>query len=595
MMEPIALDNSSNYSIHLINSYQSPIKYIRVVESEELIIVLLVGGYMDLWYSSEILQGALIHRTVQLLPYVYFDYCHLSQTFYFVSFDRVSQVRIIREATDCKVEETHKAVAGMVACTWVEELQQLVCLSCNNIFYRLTFNSLPAASIEFTKSIKKRSEQLLNIVPGVSKDVIRNYEGVKKVYALNDARINEILKRTSVLTNLLRQPQKLQDRIEKEYHKQLLLSMATKSKLIEKLFNLHLEYHLLIPSMEYFKQRNSNCRLLNVEFVGDMKLSMESKGSDYCIEYFTLIFFQVNSKLPSSKRDALLALFSSSDWYLEVFTKQQSLQIPVTLENTEEKEICLIIKCSTNTDKCSLLLERFQLRLLTYVSHFQSYLLIQFPLTVDYNHSRRFQYLYTNCILNMMHENVEDAVNSMESSLRSGAVYRHKLAVDSADDWSIILKSLPEFLPDSGTIYFLGYIPLQLDYNKTTNVITIASRSPQAIFYFKVHCYLTVSAEHDTTEGAEVISLVESKKDGHQILATIMVSQESIHYCSSPAEHLIFIYYYYSLSPFQEHESNVERLCGLLTDVSSNVALHWETLRNIYDNLRRDPLTHIYR
>lgn len=443
------------------------------------------SGYLDLWYSSQMLQGALTHRMVQILPYLQFDYCSLQRSFYFVSFNRVMQLQIIREQSECRVQETHKTLVGMVACTWVEELQQLVCLSCNNIFYRLTFNNL---------SVTKRKEKRASITsPIISNDCVRNYELLKNVHALTNTRICNLIKKKLILSNLLKEPKKLAEKMKLEHQKQLLLSVAQNIKVMEKLLSSHIEYHLSTSRVEYAK-KYPNIFFMNIEFNNCEKALLE-RNAESIIEYNALVFIKISERLFNSKRSALLAIFFSNHWCLQIFSKQQSILVPLFICNLEKK-ICLILKCLTNCDlqkPNKPPLERFQLRLLSIVNHLRSHLLIEFPVEVEYFHSERLEHLFSSN--NILYTINDKKLNKGETNWNCpnvGNTYKHEICLANVRDLKRIFKGFSASSTNGKLFYFLGLIPFKVDHSESGNFITISSDNPAVIFYFKVHCLLTL-------------------------------------------------------------------------------------------------------
>uniref|UniRef100_A0A1A9ZW13 Uncharacterized protein n=1 Tax=Glossina pallidipes TaxID=7398 RepID=A0A1A9ZW13_GLOPL len=283
-----------DHHIHLLSAYASNVECVKLDCAKQFLIVLLQCGYIDVWFrSNQQFKDTLQLRTIQITTFTHYDFCASSTTFYFVMPDQINQLKIsINEQwrdgdEECLIHEEYKAISGIIACTWAEHLQQLVCISYNNIFYRVTFHEN-----ECIKHSENSSQ----------------HDNSRELHALTKEHVEELLEKAHVISELIEQPSLLHQQIEDEHKKQVSIAMGHKTELLRKYYKAYVEYYNYLPTSESYQ---------NDTTVIKTQLKNNQKGQNKLI-YYASIYFKLQ------KQDNSVSAFTDTNWYLQLITENET-------------------------------------------------------------------------------------------------------------------------------------------------------------------------------------------------------------------------------------------------------------------------------
>ncbi|XP_061401227.1 uncharacterized protein LOC133336982 [Musca vetustissima] len=520
------------YTIQLLNTYATTIEYIQIDCKKNLLIVLLESGHMDIWYKSTTAFGSVYHLKHEIAHFTHYDYNALDNTFYITKPDEVTQLRMDKsdKNNEYTIKEVHKSVSGMIACTWVESLQQLICLSINNIFYRLCFD------------ISSKEAGGSNI-----KDLAEGYEHFSSLYALTNKKMKLLLSRSQVVTNLIELPKQLHEAVELEWQKQQLLSLGYKN-LWQHIFKCSIEYHNMESTIEYQHQEDN----IFIRTTFDRDVAEE-------IYIYTLLRLTTTT---TSKRDKLfLTIMQCTTWLLQLSFegKTLSIQIPPELLN---KKLHLLVKCSTKSRQ---IVPEFSLHFLAFVEHNSTYICIRnevpcckivntyrdlFSLTRQIN-------IYRNAKLNIDYQ--LERFHKATSATQNQTLLKHTFAnINKQELLSCLdLNSEGYQNADCLKLYYLQEhaIDIRCDTNRQLEITT---ENPEAMFYFKIMLMWKLKS-------IESIDLTNANG----------TSLQKIMHCQSEIETL-----YGSLTSMMENDAADHCLPA--------VSLHLENLTKMYIKLRSE-------
>lgn len=343
-------DSNTNidYDIQLLCTYATNIVSVHIDCDERRCLIFLQCGTIDIWYYS---QFICILRRMQHYTgsqYSHQVYAASTRCFYFTDEEQVAQLHFSYDAEMdcCRVQEAYKAIPGMVACTWVETQRQLICLSCNNIFYKITFETTVSASTVSTK-----------------------YENFQKLYELTPARLSRLLARAKFVDELTQLPVQMHATIDQECAKQQLLAVASNRHLYRYLAKSRLVYSVQLPTT----------------FQPDMIIMYANNSFQlHHDSYVALIYMQI------SKNDVLHGGDSLWHLYIDVdCSDSYMLHIPNTLL---QKQLCIVLPLKRTEKK---LLAEIELKLYTLVSLEADFVAVSLPIDLEIN-SATYAELFTS-------------------------------------------------------------------------------------------------------------------------------------------------------------------------------------------------------
>lgn len=464
------IPEEDNFSIHLLNTYACAIERICINCKNNLIIVLLQSGHMDIWYKSNRMFGTLLHCQYDVPSFLSYEFAQSNNTFFFTTPEEVLELKIITNNVnsvekECIVNENRKCISGMTSCTFVEDLQQLICLSINNVFYKINFTT--------------QSETIENCAT--------NVENLNGLYPLNSKHIKELRAKADIVEELLEQPNYLHNAIEQEFKKQQILALDSKRELFEQLFQCYLEYHKHLPGIEYF---NNDLVYLNASF--------QSQNSDNTQSIFCLIFMSLKSK---KSNDVLSSLFADAVWYLYISCFEQYFQFHIPWPVLNNK-LCVVVKIPLK-DSERQILPKLSLDLNTFFNANNHTVCLKYKLLVLVNEKTYINLFSTNV------RNVQVLRNSFndikvltgdQAKLTSNSenldkfdqvCFRfkqcHKIPKNILHDVMNKMKIKLEWLTGVDfKIYYLHQYLVELNYDAANKILTICSNYSSAIFYIKL-------------------------------------------------------------------------------------------------------------
>lgn len=458
-----------DYSVRLLNTYASNIECTRIDCEKNLFIVLLQSGHMDIWYKSQKIFGSIFHQYHQISNFLDYDYQPINNTFYFTTNEDIVQLKIIalNEAeieAECVTKEIRKSISGMIACTWVESKQQLVCLSFNNIFYRICFN--------FEETTENET----------------NYENLSHLYALNAKRVEELMAKAAVMSELIERPKRLHEAIEKEFEKQQLLALGSKHDILKKLFYCHIEWHVYLPSTNYFEEDCIQIRTLH---------SPNQTQSIICLIFVTL---------KNTDKTFLNTLFNTSAWYLHISNRYQSILINIPNELINKK-LCFVLESPLKNGEVKGLAQ-FSLNLLTFLNHNANFMCLKFNLILECN-EKTYRHLFSsnfrNIVLPRKHVNdIENLIanfnknkTSQVDRCRNNFELKHQFTISEKELKDIMLQYFSKSSFDKYfKLYYIYQYLIELSYDVSKHILQISSNNPEAILYFKLFLLHTVHSRN---------------------------------------------------------------------------------------------------
>lgn len=218
------VDTEQAYNIELICIYTTSVNFMRLLPAQNLCLVYLSCGTVDIWYMSQLLgiKQRQMHYTGS--EWLDFDASSDNGDFYYTDGEQLVRLRFQYDAQldDCQIQRCVKSVPGMQACAWVQHIEQLVCLSDNNIFYRIAF------------SMQQLSDEDEDKDEGVLND-------------LTPAAMEQLRSNAQVLQKYEKQPNELMTAIQREYEKQQLVAVARNEASFEGSLEATLEFRRQLP------------------------------------------------------------------------------------------------------------------------------------------------------------------------------------------------------------------------------------------------------------------------------------------------------------------------------------------------------------
>uniref|UniRef100_A0A1B0AKM2 Uncharacterized protein n=1 Tax=Glossina palpalis gambiensis TaxID=67801 RepID=A0A1B0AKM2_9MUSC len=456
-----------NHHIHLLSAYASNVECVKLDCAKQFLIVLLQCGYIDVWFgSNQQFKDTLQLRTIQITTFTHYDFCASSTTFYFVMPDQINQLKIsINEQwrdgeEECLIHEEHKAISGIIACTWAEHLQQLVCISYNNIFYHITFHKN-----EFIKHSENSSQ----------------HDNSQELHALTKEHVQELLQKAQVIGELIEQSSLLHQQIEDEYKKQVSIAMGHKTELLRKYYKAYVEYYNYLPSSESYQNSTTLIKT---------HLKNNQKGQNKLI-YYALIFFKLNRQDKS-----VLSAFTDTNWYLQLSTENESMFLFLSDEMLK-RNLCLLVECNLQEEK--IFLSNFQAKLFTFVKHASNYFSVNFVVELEENETS-FQNMFSHKVdflslwspisnlRNILQKNLTR--KSEMTELATVTNYTCTFTLQNREHGKKVLQNLNlkmDGLTEDLKLYFLAHYLIVLKYDISSKTISITSEFPEALYYLKLY------------------------------------------------------------------------------------------------------------
>lgn len=297
-------DAEQEYNIELMCVYATSVSFIRILPAQNLCLVFLDCGSVDIWYVSQlsgIKQRQMHYTGAEWLDY---DATDDNGDFYYTDGEQLVCLRFQYNAQfdDCLVQSSVKPIPGMQACTWVAHIQQLVCLSENNIFYRIAFGQE-----QDEVSVKAESASVLS--------------------DLTPAAIERLRQNAQVIKHYEEQPVNLLAAIKRELDKQQLVAVVHNEVWIRNSVEARLEYRRHLPGY------GSEVLLLHTANQVDL-----CSSSIYAIFHF---------KFPKGQE-----LMHCSHWQLVVYYGQEVYMYRLPTNLLLSRKCLLVVPLKKQADEC---------------------------------------------------------------------------------------------------------------------------------------------------------------------------------------------------------------------------------------------------
>ncbi|KAH8236946.1 hypothetical protein KR038_000863, partial [Drosophila bunnanda] len=432
--EPLEEGADSPYHIELLCVYAAIVKFIRILPDQNLCLVFLNNGSVDMWYVScllEIKQRHMHHTGAEWLDYDATSECG---DFYYTDGMQVVRLRFKYngQLDECYVDTMVKSVPGIQCCTFLNHSEQLVCLSDNNIFYRIGFEAndpnKDSPMADFTAEAIER---------------IRNNAQALEAYQ--------------------RQPAILREALQKEYEKQQLIAVGRNN--FDESLRASLEFHRRVPGYE-----DENVLLLQPE----PEVPTLKAGSLYAVLNLTVINSQ---PLQHSNNWQLLICFDH---------KIQSFLLPTnTLLNRRCRLVVPLRKLKNE------FLPRFNIKLVAFIEISSLISAVLLPVSVTKS-AATYSSLFSST-RSFADIGSEDLLIPTTKASTSEPVIQHTIRFGNGLTLPQIAclfnasKNGNDGLLD---LYFLDDAKLRLQGCSNDSMGTLESEDASAIYYFKQHLLL---------------------------------------------------------------------------------------------------------
>ncbi|SPP85544.1 uncharacterized protein LOC117587580 [Drosophila guanche] len=448
-----AEDSEQAYHIELLCVYACPIHFVRLLPRQNLCLVILSSGSVDIWHVSKLLgikQRLMHHTGSEWLDYD-FDASSENGDLYYTNGEQLVRLRVKYNAQldECLVQSSAKSVPGIQACTWVSHSEQLVCLSDNNMFYRIAF--------------------------GVDSE-----EAHKKTSLLSDftpAAIQRVRQNTQQLDKYERQPVLLQLAIQREYQKQQLVAVGSNNKLIAGSCKASLKFHRQIP------------------FSGDAVMLLQpAQEMDLHSNCIYAIF-----KL---SLDSCEHLMHSTHWQLLLTIDDHQTRVHVLPELLLNRSCNLVVPLRKRRNER---LPELTLKLVAFIELHGHLSAVLIPILVEEN-SYTYSALFEGSVtaVDLRSDNDLPMYNK-----KTGPTICHKFRLPN----NLTLPQVANLFNAAGNLkenlmeIFFTDIKLRIQGNKDDGEeeslpLSLQCEDPSAIFYFKHHILLNVeplNASRDST------------------------------------------------------------------------------------------------
>ncbi|XP_037911595.1 uncharacterized protein LOC119651860 [Hermetia illucens] len=430
-------EDGSDFSIFVIHTLASEIASIRFISEPNLILIFMKCGVLEMIFYSKLYKS--LDRKVYMTGADI-----ISSTFAENCFFYSEDFRIVKcELTYNKLEHTievkkmEKAISGIVAMTWVSTTKKLICLSENNIFYRVKFDEAKegASNDEFSE--------------------------------LNHEKMKEIEAHFSRLVNLIEEPNRIRKLIRCESQKQELMSIYKRQDMYEDLIEARLSFYKDLPELQG----------LTIYPISEQVLTKNT--------YFALVELQIRTN----------PIFKSGLWRLCIELLGDRCiykSIPVTPTMLEDP---LTILLQTEKGKI-LILPQIRVTLTSLLNVGVDFMYISMPAKVRNTNIDKLFSSKLKTLVDPNRKTVDEkiaahsrnnALPSTSSSLEFSSRIKTPLLVTIEEIYETFdtpTDQSTESLEHKFVIYILGE-QVNIEYFELENIIEITCHDPGALYYTK--------------------------------------------------------------------------------------------------------------
>ncbi|XP_037960530.1 uncharacterized protein LOC119689713 isoform X2 [Teleopsis dalmanni] len=484
--DDIDVNTTPAYDIELFFTYASPVEFIKVLTNHKLLIVFLQCGTIDIWFISKAID--MKEHSSHYIGSVYnsYDMSDEKACFYYSDSEKVAQLQILYESVRDVyiIEETFKSIPGVVACTWIENTQELVCLNSNNIFYKVKFHENNTVGIYDTKSKFEKIEDLYELKP------------------IN--KITQFLKKTEIVAELSHAPQKIRQEIEKQFSKQKLIAVCNKLPIYTKLLHASLEFHMQVPTT----------------FPEDTVILFINKN--YFLQSETL-FALLHLRITENN------IFKTAHWqlHIDITSSSHMVHIPNKLLN---KKLCIILPLQR---KMLQVLPNFNIQMLTFLKVESRCLAITLPINLK-PHLTTYSNLFSkfqHCITFYNTHNISGFVANFQREelvpTKSNLI-KHTLQCPQTCTFLNILRIFDcciDEIKDSDTIeLYVMSVKLILEYKADRNMLVLKSTDPVVLYYTKLYI---ISAIKKFVGSKDIINYTDIENTALELVMRLQCETES--------------------------------------------------------------------
>lgn len=434
--------NGDDYEIKTLTPQISPIEMVKFLEESSMLLIFLNCGIIEVWYLSKIAWILEKYSYVNGSEFVYHTFA--GEALFYTDEEKVSRLEFSYDTVQhtCQVVEQSVDAPGMVALTFVEDGSTLVCLSNNNIFYRLSFD-----------------RELDNDHEEIHED--------SEIFELTHEKVQEMLKKTNHIQEIALLPAKIEKLIDEEYKKQELIAVCRKSSIYSELVTASVAFYQHIPDTPE-----------TLIYPGECGLPPFS--------YFSVISLKIISH----------EIFKSALWSLTISYSNNVRVHSITPELLNHK-FSILIPILRNHDE---LLPEFQIHLVTYVNIEQDFVCINIPVKCEEIDFRKL-FSRNQGLKTKSQSTTKTSFTFKISSpqLHVGHVYEMFDLQQSTSPENLEDEVLVE------NLYFLGE-KVEVFFCEPTHAITVESRDPVAIYYARICLtkYLWDNFEQTTDDFGEL-------------------------------------------------------------------------------------------
>lgn len=471
-------DTEQKYHIELLCVYATSVSFIRLLPAQNLCLVFLKCGSVDIWYVSQL--SGIKQRQMHYTGAEWLDYDASSENgdFYYTDGEQLVCLRFQYNAQfdDCLVQCSVKTIPGMQACTWVQHIEQLVCLSDNNIFYRIAFGRRPDEVAGKTEI----ASELSDLTP----------------MAIERLRCN-----AQVIKHYEQQPVILLAAIKRELHKQQLVAVARNDVWTRNIVEARLEFRRHLP--EY------GPNVLTLHTV--RRVDLCSSG----------IYALLQLKFPK-EHDLMHCNF----WQLVVYFGQEVHMYRVPTNLLLSRNCMLIVPVKKLPDQC---LPKFTLKFVAFIELQSQHSAVFLPVTVQED-GQTYRALFSGQLhsLNLYHKSQPADILRGTSARKTRIATTQKITMPSSLDLeqiSVLCNATGMIKENHLELFFLDS-ELRVECNTEDNqtVLMLQSEDISLIYYLKKHIFLNqhLQSEESAPDNARKLSILVSNYFCHYIVKLIL-------------------------------------------------------------------------
>lgn len=491
-------ESEQAYNIELLCVYATSVHFMRLLPAQNLYLVYLSCGSVDIWYVSEFL--AIKQRQMHYTCGEWLDYDASSNNgdFYYTDGEQLVRLRFQYDAQldDCVVHRCVKSVSGMQACAWVQHIEQLVCLSENNIFYRIDFS---------LDSWAARANESIGMISDLTPSAIRR---------LRDS--------VQIVERCEQEPSKLLADIEREHEKQQLVAVARNEAWLENCIEATLEFrrHLAIYGVDVL--------LLHTARSSQVEL-------DDCAIYAILELKFLNIHLS----------IHSSHWQLLVYHGNEAIVYRVQTDLLLSKKSLIVIPLRK---VLNMRLPEFTLKFVTFLDLQAQINAVLLPAVVQKNHET-YRALFSgklHCLhlynkrqaINILTQSIEKQLKpTMQQNIREFSGLNVEQIADKCNASKMSYDKKLE-------LYFLDSKLTIASVENNQNHLTLQSEDVSALYHIKQHLFLNMEPDDENIAQVHGVGLKVMKLQ-HNI-ERFYSSQNTVNFEDSSQIHLESLFLKYN-------------------------------------------------